>query len=291
MQHIHTRSILIFAMLVGLGIGAVGFAALPLSADTVSALKNASIIQNQSSANALSIIQNSDVGTSRSDSGALLIDNSQNDNTGLTVYSNAGGSVAQPLVRLEVDNPAWQEEILYIHSDAPTSRGLIRLDSPAPEIEFVETDQEGAAGKFEVRVQHDTFQINSRRDDDTTFENKVSVTHNGDIVLEEGTLEVKGSTPASFAGGLNVTGGCIAIDGECVISSSGDTIEPAEESDTRRTEAPAKMDGATLSDGAPEARLCNSYTERGAIVLDHQENRLYVCNGPERGWDYTSLND
>lgn len=288
MQHIHTRTLVFLTLFLGVGIGVVGFRALPLNADTFDALTRMPVIENQSAANALSIIQEGDVGKSRSRSGALFINNTKNDNTGLTVYSNAGASVAQPLVRLEVDNPAWQEEILYIHSDAPTSRGLIRLDSPAPEIEFVETDQEGAAGKFEVRVQHDTFQINSRRGDDTTFENKISVTHDGDIVLEEGTLEVRGREPASFAGGLNVTGGCIAIDGECVISSSGDAVE--HETD-RHPEAPALMNGATLSDGEPEARLCNSYTERGAIVLDHKEHRLYVCNGPERGWDSLSLTD
>lgn len=248
-----------------------------------------SVITNGSSENALSIIQEHSVGESRSRSGALLVDNTKNDRTGLTVYSNAGETAVQPLVRLEIDNPEWQEEVLYIHSDSPTSRGLIRLDSPAPEIEFVETDQTGAAGKFEVRVQHDTFQINSRRDDDTTFENKISITHDGDIVIEEGTLHVKGSEPATFSGGINVTGGCIAIDGTCAITSANDVASSNDKDEPSAAPASAAVPSAELSAGAPDPIDCNSQTERGALVLDHEKHRLYICNGTERGWDFISL--
>ncbi|HEY0964235.1 MAG TPA: hypothetical protein VGE31_00355, partial [Candidatus Paceibacterota bacterium] len=157
-------------------------------------------MSNNTTQNALSIIQNKTVGDSRANGGALLINNTGNQNTGLTVYSNLGSLVAQPLVRLEIDNETWDEEVLYIKSDSPTSRGLIRLDSPAPEIEFVETDQTGANGKFEVRVQHDTFQINSRRSDDTTYENKINMTHAGDLELVSGALKVAGSKPSEFKG-------------------------------------------------------------------------------------------
>lgn len=270
----------------------VGLMVFPFSAMAAGPLDAISIITNGGTDNALSIIQETDVGTSRARSGALFVDNTKNDNTGLTVYSNAGGTVAQPLMRLEVDNPEWSEEVLYIHSDSPTSRGLIRLDSPAPEIEFVETDQTGAAGKFELRVQHDTFQINSRRRDDTTFENKITFTHDGDLLLEEGTLFAKGSEPATFAGGINITDGCIAIDGACVFSSSAD-LKDASDQTQRDEQTPAASPAGSipLSAGAPDPIGCNSYTERGAITLDHEQNRLYICNGPERGWDYTTLTD
>lgn len=280
MQHFLSYGLAVAVFAAGVTAGSIGFTAAPAIASTVQSF-TASVIENADSENALSIVQTEDVGRSRSRSGALFLDNTGNDNTGFTLYTDAGATAAQPLMRMEVDNPAWEEEILYIHSDSPTSRGLIRLDSPAPEIEFVETDQPGAAGKFEVRVQHDTFQINSRRADDTTFENKISMTHDGDLVLADGSVEARG---------INLTGGCIAIDGECVLSAGDDVSDISTPTDTTR-EAPQPISGVTLSNGAPDPIGCNSYTERGAMTLDHETNRLYICNGPERGWDYTDLHD
>jgi hypothetical protein len=237
-------------------------------------------IENGNGSNAVSIIQKVDVSKSRAEGGALLVDNTGNNNTGLTLYSNAGGTAVQPLMRMEIDNEAWNEEVLYIHSDSPTSRGLIRLDSPAPEIEFVETDQVGARGKFEVRVQHDAFQINSRRADDTTFENKISMTHEGDLELQMGSLFAKGTEPSEFAGGINVTGGCIAIDGTCVITSAKDVKSvPAKNPAAEKGAGTGAVAQMPLTKGEPDALSCNSNDERGAFRLDTENNRLYVCNG------------
>ncbi len=41
--------------------------------------------------------------------------------------------------------------------------------------------------------------------------------------------------------------------------------------------------------GAPPAVDCNLDTMRGRMVLDRTNNRLYVCNGAARGWDYETL--
>lgn len=279
----------IVVLLLALTIVAVGWKATPTLAQTLTNLASGALITNTSSANALSISQKTDVGKSRSASGALHIDNTGNRNTGLTLYTN-NGAATQPLMRLEVDNPNWNEEILYIRSDSPTSRGLIRLDSPSPEIEFVETDQKGATGKFEIRVQHGKFQFNSRRADDTTFENKMSMTQSGDLELVSGAVKVKSDQVSEFAGGINITGGCLAIDGKCLsgdaLSGGGATSQPASSPQPSATYASIE-----LSDGVPPSVDCNSYTERGRMVLDHKNNRLYVCNGPERGWDYSSLNN
>jgi hypothetical protein len=260
----------------------------PSFAAPITELFNGTMVSNQDSQNTLTILQKNDVGDSRSASGAFLLDNSGNRNTGVTLYSELGSAVQQPLMRMEIANPAWDEEVLYIRSDSPTSRGLIRLDSPAPEIEFVETDQTGASGKFEVRVQHDELQFNSRRADDTTFENKISMTHEGDLQLAKGTLNVGGSKPAQFAGGINITGGCLAVQGKCL--GEAELSAAAHTSDTVEPSAASSL-SANISDGAPDALACNSNTERGAMVLDHANNRLYICSGPERGWDYTDLSN
>ena len=43
--------------------------------------------------------------------------------------------------------------------------------------------------------------------------------------------------------------------------------------------------------GAPAVGDCDSDTERGRMSIDTTNNRLYICNGATRGWDYTALTD
>jgi len=46
-----------------------------------------------------------------------------------------------------------------------------------------------------------------------------------------------------------------------------------------------------LSDGPPASEACNEDSERGNLVLDYTNHRLYVCSGAARGWDYVALTD
>jgi|GEM_PF-1954506 len=41
----------------------------------------------------------------------------------------------------------------------------------------------------------------------------------------------------------------------------------------------------------PASADCNSDAERGRMIVDGSNNRLYVCMGPSRGWDYLALTD
>ncbi len=43
------------------------------------------------------------------------------------------------------------------------------------------------------------------------------------------------------------------------------------------------------SSGAPPSGDCDSDGERGRMIIDTTNNRLYVCNGSGRGWDYIEL--
>lgn len=45
------------------------------------------------------------------------------------------------------------------------------------------------------------------------------------------------------------------------------------------------------STGTPTASDCDADAERGRLAIDTQNNRLYVCNGATRGWDYATLTD
>jgi hypothetical protein len=39
----------------------------------------------------------------------------------------------------------------------------------------------------------------------------------------------------------------------------------------------------------PPAADCDSNTERGRVTINTANNRLYICNGATRGWDYVAL--
>lgn len=45
------------------------------------------------------------------------------------------------------------------------------------------------------------------------------------------------------------------------------------------------------SAGAPTSTDCDSDAERGRMVIDTTNNRLYICNGASRAWDYVTLTD
>jgi len=41
--------------------------------------------------------------------------------------------------------------------------------------------------------------------------------------------------------------------------------------------------------GPPPAADCDADSERGRMSIDTANNRLYICNGASRGWDYIAL--
>lgn len=63
--------------------------------------------------------------------------------------------------------------IRTISTDSNGGNYDIRMDSPNPDIEFIETDQTSPAGKYEIAGQGDIFQVNGRSLADNTFENFV----------------------------------------------------------------------------------------------------------------------
>lgn len=48
---------------------------------------------------------------------------------------------------------------------------------------------------------------------------------------------------------------------------------------------------AKTSTGAPADADCDSDSERGRLTIDTTNNRLYVCNGAVRKWDFVNLTD
>lgn len=53
----------------------------------------------------------------------------------------------------------------------------------------------------------------------------------------------------------------------------------------------AYLQAADNNAGAPPNADCDDDSERGRLSIDTTSNRLYVCNGTARGWDYVALTD
>jgi len=94
----------------------------------------------------------------------------------LSVSSSLGAGTSENLVYIETTNASWDRPMLRI-IDNTTAGGAanIRIDSPNPDIELVESDQVSPAGKFEIAVQSDKFQINGRNAADNSFEQILNV--------------------------------------------------------------------------------------------------------------------
>lgn len=65
--------------------------------------------------------------------------------------------------------------------------------------------------------------------------------------------------------------------------------------DQRETRVGKLGDGTTYylsinaQNATPVLADCDEDNERGKLVLDYLNNRLYVCNGAARGWDFVAL--
>lgn len=89
----------------------------------------------------------------------------------LEILSTHGVGTGENMVLIENTNPAWDRPLLRIN-DSSTEGGAanIRIDSPNPDIELIETDETSPNGKFEIAVQSNKLQFNSRNSADDSFE-------------------------------------------------------------------------------------------------------------------------
>lgn len=90
---------------------------------------------------------------------------------GLQMISSFGAGASDNLVLIQTTNNLYDRPLLRI-IDNSTAGGAanIRIDSPNPDIELVESDQVSPAGKYEIAVQGDVLQLNGRNAADTSFE-------------------------------------------------------------------------------------------------------------------------
>ena len=179
-----------------------GAALLFMKMDNASANKPVLRVDNDGISNGLVFNQNGNTGTTTGSSGGLLV-KQNGTGFGAQFYSNVGAG-AGALVYIETDNASWDQPLLHIKT-AGTSGGAtnIRLDGPAPQIEFVETDQTTPAGKYEIGVNGDQFYVAGRNSGDSSFERLAEfyrLASGGGMALygtTSGTTTIKPSATAS----------------------------------------------------------------------------------------------
>ncbi len=106
--------------------------------------------------------------------GGVIFDISKSTGWGVVIYNDQAQTVgsATSMFTLINTNPSYGGYFMRIFGN-PNSNGEIRMDSVAPNIEYVETDQVGPAGKFEHGINFDEFYLAGRNQADDSFERLV----------------------------------------------------------------------------------------------------------------------
>jgi hypothetical protein len=94
-----------------------------------------------------------------------------------SIISNEGAlPSADAVLEVAATNPEYNQPALRIRQASTAGAAVsIRIDDPNPDIEFVETDEVAPAGRYELAVQSDRFQINGRRFDNNGFDTIVLI--------------------------------------------------------------------------------------------------------------------
>ena len=125
--------------------------------------------------------------------------------TAMSITSNEGVlNSASAVLEVSATNPEDNQPALRIKQAGERGGAAsIRIDDPNPDIEFVETGLTGpdpSAGKYEIAVQADRFQINGRNASNTAFETIVVFQRLG----AGGNIRFRATKNKDFGGGQGV---------------------------------------------------------------------------------------
>ena len=123
----------------------------------------------------------------------------------ISITSNEGKlNSASAVLEVSATNPEYNQPALRIKQAGERGGAAsIRIDDPNPDIEFVETGLTGSdpsAGKYEIAVQADRFQINGRNASNTAFETIVVFQRLG----AGGNIRFRATKNKDFGGGQGV---------------------------------------------------------------------------------------
>lgn len=195
------------------------------STTATSTFSGAVQIGSVANSNALNITTAKQYGSAleNTNDGAFNIENTANTSLGFQLYSNIGATMDSPLALIRSDNTASDDGLLWLLQDGTSGAAYnVKLQGPAPQIEWVEADQTSPAGKFEDGVNGDIRYIASRNSIDNSFENAFLFNR----LANGGGFSVLGTGTSAFAGSLGVSGtttlASTTIAGRVVLSSLTD---------------------------------------------------------------------
>ena len=109
-------------------------------------------------------------------------------------------------------------------------------------------------------------------------------------VSDSGSLTIGGQ--AVIAGTMTVQGNSFSVGGSTLVVKQGamgiGTMNPQS---ALHVPDGKYFQAEDNNAGAPPSADCDADAERGRISIDTTNNRLYICNGATRGWDYAALTD
>lgn len=147
-------------------------------------------------------------GTELPGDGAFVITNTLNQNLAFQIYSNAA-TVTGPLMMLRHDNTSAADGLLQILHDGTAGGAYqLKLQGPAPQIEWVEADQTTPAGKYETGGNGDFWYVAGRNAADSAFEIATQWTRIG---LDGGRLQHLGNQFSVGISSFAVSGGSVGV--------------------------------------------------------------------------------
>lgn len=156
--------------------------------------KNGVVLAGATTGNLLKVTPTGATPVTDAGGGAIYLDNTSNTGLGLNIYSNQASAAGfGSLLRIHADNTSFAQALMHLVQDGTAGAAAnIRMDGPAPQIEFVETDQAGTdgSGKFELGVNGDIFYVQGRAADNSGFIETFSV----DRQANGGGIRLWGST-------------------------------------------------------------------------------------------------
>lgn len=129
------------------------------------------VVSSSNTKNLLKLVPQSSIGNFASEDGVLFIENSLNEKTALRIFTTKGSEQSGSLFQIHTTNSLFDTPIFHIVSTSSKgSNADIRIDSPNPDIELIETDQSSPSGKFEISLNDKLLKIGSRNSQDSSFE-------------------------------------------------------------------------------------------------------------------------